>query len=261
MIGTRKKWAFSLLTSSTFLILITALLVLNPRFLYAHRTVTAHYTIYHNRSLDPALLPRLAQARAIGQQSSWFDSALCLNICLNDGSLYPTLIEKIHGPAFGWSVYHNVVLSGEANPKANYVFLHGYKWNLVQLLAHEAAHCYQLQRLGIWRVNPVVHYPTWKMEGYAEYVARRGFNYPLLYQQVQQLTQVEAATPHAWGVTLADSTSASREYATYLMLTTYCLDIKKMTYQQLIVDTTSEQTVHQQLMSWYQQEKSKEPLD
>lgn len=257
MIGTRKKWALSLLTSSAFLLLVTVLLVLNPRFLYANQTVTAHYTIYHNRSLDPALLPRLAQARAINQQSSLFDSALRLNICLNDGSLYPTLIEKLRGPAFAWGFYRNVVLSGEANPSANYLSLNGYKWNLVQLLAHEATHCYQVHRLGFWHSNPVAGYPTWKWEGYAEYVARRGTNYPPLRQQVRRLNQAEQTTPHAWAITLSDSTSSSREYANYLMLTTYCLDVKRMTYQQLLADTTSDQTVHHQLINWYQQGKSK----
>ncbi|AMJ67241.1 hypothetical protein AXW84_18755 [Hymenobacter sp. PAMC 26628] len=239
------------------LVLVTALLVLNPGFLYANRTATTHYVIYHNRALDPALLPRLDQARAIDQQSSWFDPALRLNICLNDGSAYPKLVEKVLGPAFGWSVYRSVVLSGEANPRANYVFLNGYKWNLVQLLAHEAAHCYQLRRLGIWRMNPIIQqYPTWKLEGYAEYVARRGPNYPSLRQQVQQLNQAEQATPHEWGITLVDGTTASREYANYLIITTYCLDVKKLTYQQLLADTTSKQTVHRQLANWYRHGES-----
>lgn len=256
MIGTRMKWAFSLLTSSALLMLVTALLVLNPRFLYANRTVTPHYIVYHNRPLDPALLPRLAQVRAINQQSSWFDSTLRLNICLNDGSLYPNLIEKVWGPAFAWGFYQNVVLSGKANFTANHVALNGYQWNLVQLLAHEASHCYQVHRLGLWHSNPVAGYPTWKWEGYAEYVARRGASSLPLRQQVWQLKQAEHATPHAWAITLSDSTSASREYANYLLLTTYCLDVKKMTYQQLLVDTTSEQTVHNQLMGWYEHEKS-----
>ncbi|TPG64568.1 hypothetical protein EAH73_15485 [Hymenobacter nivis] len=240
------------------LLLVTALLVLNPGFLYANRTATPHYTIYHNRPLDPALLPRLEQARAIDQQSSWFDPTLRLNICLNDGSAYPGLVEKLRGPAFGWSIYRSVVLNGEANPQANYVALNGYKWDFVQLLAHEAAHCYQLRRLGIWQMNPLIpQHPMWKLEGYAEYVARRGPNYLPLRQQVQQLRQAQQAAPHEWGIALADGTTASREYAGYLALTTYCLDVKKMTYQQLLADTTSEQTVHRQLASWYQRGEGK----
>ncbi|WP_157887178.1 hypothetical protein [Hymenobacter sp. PAMC 26628] len=240
--------------------LVFALLLLNPGLLYANRTATAHYVIYHNRSLDPALLPRLEQVRTIVQQSSCFDSTLRLNICLNDGSRYPNLIEKLWGPAFAWGFYHNVVLSGEANPAANYLYLNGYKWNLVQLLAHEATHCYQVRRLGFWQSNPVARYPTWKWEGYAEYVARRGPNCPPLRQQIRQLNQAAQATPHEWGITLADSTNASREYANYLILTTYCLDVKKMTYRQLLADTTSEQTVHRQLANWYQHENSRAPL-
>ncbi|AWM34105.1 hypothetical protein [Hymenobacter nivis] len=236
--------------------LVFALLLLNPGLLYANRTATAHYVIYHNRPLDPALLPRVEQARALVQRSNWFDPALRLNICLNDGSRYPGLVEKLQGPAFAWGFYRNVVLSGAANPMPNYLLLNGYRWNLVQLLAHEATHCYQVRRLGFWHSNPVAHYPPWKWEGYAEYVARRGPNYPPLRQQIQQLTQAEQATPHEWGITLADSTSTSREYVNYLILTTYCLDVKKMTYQQLLADTTSEQTIQRQMASWYQQEES-----
>ncbi len=262
MASTFKKVAFSLFTSGLLAGIVLATLLLNPTLLYAHRTATPHYIIYHNQPLDPALLPRLAQARAIVQQSSWFDPALGLAICLNDGSPYPSLVEKLLGPAFGWSVYRNVVLSGKANPQANYVYLNGYKWNLVQLLAHEATHCYQLQRLGMWRMNPLLRqYPAWKTEGYAEYVARRGANYLSLRQQIQQLQQAARATPNAWGITLSDSTTASREYANYLILTTYCLDVKRITYQQLLADTSSEQTVHHQVISWYQQGKSKEALE
>jgi hypothetical protein len=260
MTNTFKKVTFSLFTSGLLVSVVLVLLLLNPTFLYAHRTTTPHHIIYHNQPLDPALLPRLAQAQAIVQQSNWFDSTLRLNICLNDGSPYSSLVEKVAGPAFGWSISRTVVLNGEVNPRANYVSFHGYKWNFVQLFAHESVHCYQLRRLGIWRVNPVIHYPTWKMEGYAEYIARRGTNYPCLRQQVQQLNQAQKATPNDWGITLSDSTSASREYATYLVLTTYCLDVRKMTYQQLIADTTSEQVVYRQLISWYQQEKGKASL-
>lgn len=254
MNSTAKKIILSCLTSGLVAGAGLVVLLLNPAFLYAHQTATPHYTIYHNQPLDPALLPRLAQARALVQQSAWFDSTLKLNLCLNDGSAYPGVVEKLLGPAFGWSVYHSVVLSGKADWQANYEALNGYKWNLVQLLAHEATHCYQLRYLGVWRMNPLVrHYPTWKTEGYAEYVARRGDNYPALRQQVQQLQHAEHAAPGVWGIMLADSTNASREYATYLSLTAYCLDIKRLTYSQLLADTTSEQVVHRQVLSWYQQ--------
>ena len=259
--NTRKKWAFSFLASGAFLVLGTALLVLNPGFLYARRTVTPHYVIYHTRSLDPDWLPRLAQARALDQRSGCFDPALRLNICLNDGSPYPALVERLQGPAFAWGFARNVVLSGAANARANYVALHGYRWNLTQLLAHEATHCHQLQCLGFWHANPVAGYPTWKWEGYAEYVARGAPASPSLRHQVRRLQQAEQTSPHAWALTLPDGTSASREYANYLLLTTYCLEVKQMSYRQLLADTASEQTVHRQLRNWFEQENSKESLE
>ena len=73
---------------------------------------------------------------------------------------------------------------------------------------------------------------------------------------LKQLKQAKKVAPHAWAISLADSTSVSRDYAQYLLLTTYCLNVKKMTYRQLLADTTSEQTVTAQLSRWYQQEKA-----
>jgi hypothetical protein len=220
---TRKKWVLSVLTSGGCLGLGFIALLLNPGLLYAHETVTSHYTIYHNQPLDPALQQRLAQARKLVSASEVFDASLRLDVCLHEGSWYPGLVQGIWGPAFAWAFYDKVVLNGETNAKANLLSFRHYDWNLTRLLAHEMTHCYQLRHFGFWRSNPLAQYPAWKWEGYAEYVARRSSSPATLRQRLIYLQQAEQRKPGQWGLQLPDSTSTSREYFEYFLLTEYSL--------------------------------------
>lgn len=248
----RKKWFLSLLASGGLLLLGLVALLLNPGLLYAHHTTTRQLTIYHNQPLDPVLLQRLEQARTLVQPSEVFAEALRLEVCLNDGSWYPRLVQTIWSPAFAWSFYNKVVLNGEADARANRLTFRTYAWNLTGLVAHEMTHCYQFHRFGLWHSNPLARHPTWKWEGYAEYAARCPPGAQSLRQRVARLQRAEQAAPNRWDIQLADSSCTSREYFAYLVLTQYCLDVKHLTLQQLLRDTTSERAIRQQLQAWYQ---------
>lgn len=254
--STRKKWLVSALASGGCLLLGFIALLLNPGVLYAYQTTTPQYTIYHNQPLAPALLGRLRQARDLVKTSEVFDESLRLDICLNDGSRYPGLVQAVWSPAFAWSFADKVVLNGTANAKANQLIFRTYAWNLSSLLAHEMTHCYQLHRLGWRHSNPLARHPTWKWEGYAEYVARYPQSPRRLRQNVARLQQAQHTAPDQWDIQLADSSCTSREYFSYLVLTEYCLDVKHLTFQQLLQDTTSEQAIQQQLAKWCQLEKA-----
>ncbi|MBL0145389.1 MAG: hypothetical protein IPP48_06160 [Chitinophagaceae bacterium] len=58
-------------------------------------------------------------------------------------------------------------------------------------------------------------------------------------------------------MTFTDSTIAPREYYESWTLIQYCINIKRMTYKQILTDTTSEQNVTQEMMKWYEENKSK----
>lgn len=258
--SSRKKWTLSVCASSGGLLLSLGGLLLHPGVLYAHHTTTSQYTLYHNRPLDPALLPRLAQARHLVQASAVFDKTLHLEVCLNDGSWYPRLVQALWSPAFAWSFSNKVVLNGEVNAPANRLTFRSYAWNLTALLAHEMTHCYQVHQLGWWRSNPLARYPAWKWEGYAEYVARRPGNVQALRAQLVRLQQAEQAAPTRWDLRLVDGSSTSREYATYGVLTAYCLQVKHLPFQQLLQDTTSQQVTRQQLVAWAKRESASAPI-
>jgi hypothetical protein len=246
-----KKWALRLTATGFLLLGILVGIVLNPTLLYANKTVVGNYAIYHNAPLDKSLVLRLDNATELLKNSECYDANLKLDICLPDGSAYTTLLEKLGGQAYGWGFADKVVVMGNANYKDNYVELNGYQWNFTQLLAHEAIHCFQFHKFGFWHSNPMAGYPNWKWEGYPEYVARRNADQLRLAKNIARKIETENLDKDAWAINFGDSTIVSKNYYNDWLLVQYCLDIKGMTYENLLKDTTKEETIKLELMEWF----------
>lgn len=243
-----KKWTLRLTATGLVIGGLLLGIILNPILTYANKTTHNTFTIFHSKTLDPTLKATLDQATKLIKSSEFYNSNLQLDICLNDGSTYPKLMQALRGQAFAWGFYNKVVLQGTANFNNNYVELRGYKWNATQLLAHEMTHCLQFDKLGLWKSKPVANIPNWKWEGYAEYIARQNSDQKDLSKNINRLAK---ADKNNWAIEFDDSTIAPREYYDYWTLVQYCLDIKKMSYKQILADTTTEQTVRQEMMSWF----------
>lgn len=246
-----KKWIFRLTVAGLLITGLLLTIILNPILSYANKTTYKNFTIYHNKPVDNPMFRKLDNAEQLLTTSEFFNPKLKLDICLNDGSAYPALIQKIRGQAFAWGFYNKVVLQGKANYTSNYVELNGYKWNLTQLLAHEMTHCLQFDKLGLLKSKPVADIPNWKWEGYAEYIARQDSEQKILKTNIERLLKTGEKN---WAITFSDGTIVPKEYYNYWTLVQYALDIKKMSYQQLLADTTTEKLVRQQMMNWYMQQ-------
>ena len=243
-----KRWKLRLTVTSLFISGLLLVIILNPILMYANKTTHNNFKIFHDKPLDPTLIVKLDQAAELLKASEFYNSKLQLDICLNDGSKYPKLIQILRGQAFGWGFYNKVIMQGNTNFKDNYVELNGYKWNLAQLLAHEMTHCLQFDRLGFWKSKPIANIPNWKWEVYAEYISRQNADQKDLSKNIERFI---TTGKNNWAIKFADSTIAPREYYDYWTLIQYCVDIKKMTYNQILADTKSEQTVRQEMISWF----------
>ena len=221
-----KRWTLRLMVTGLFIAALLLVIILNPILTYANKTTHNSYTIFHNKPLDPTLTIKLDQATDLLKASEFYNPKLQLDICLNDGSKYPKLIQALRGQAFAWGFYNKVVLQGTANFKDNYIELNGYKWNLTQLLAHEMTHCLQFDKLGLWKSKPIANISNWKWEGYAEYVSRQNVEQKDLSKNIARLIATDKSN---WEITFTDNTIAPREYYESWILLQYCLDIKKMT--------------------------------
>ena len=248
-----KKWTLRLTVTGQLIAGLLLIIILNPILTYAHKTTHKHFSIYHNKVIDPILISTLDQATLLLETSEFYNNNLKFDICLNDGSTYPTIIKTVRGQAFAWGFYDKVVMQGTMNCKANFVELNGYKWNLTQLLAHEMTHCLQFDKLGLIKSNPIANIPTWKWEGYAEYVSRQNADQKDLSKNIERYISTDKIN---WEIKFADSTITPREYYSYWILVQYCLDVKKMSYQQLLTEKINKLTLKQEMINWYEKTKS-----
>jgi hypothetical protein len=236
-----KKWTLFLVGVVFLAVGFLLTVILNPTLTYTKKTTYNNFVIYHNENLDPQLTVALDDATNTLKTSEFYNSDLNLDICLNDGSIYPKIIEAIRGAAFSWGFYDKVVMQGKMNCRENFTELNGYKWNLTQLLAHEMTHCLQFDKLGFWKSNPIAKISDWKWEGYAEYISRQNASQKNLVKNIDRLEQ--------------DGTIAPIGYYNAWILVQYCLEIKQMTYQQLLDDQTSESDMKNEMMNWYKSKK------
>jgi hypothetical protein len=247
-----KKWTLRVVTTGVFIASLLILIVLNPILTYAHKTTHENHTIFHSASLDSALITQISDANNLLKTSEFYNPNLKLEICLNDGSNYPTIVKTLRGRAFAWGFYNKVILYGTVGSQENTVELNGYRWNLKQLLAHEMTHCLQFDHLGLRQSKPFANIPNWKWEGYAEYISRQSDENNSLLKNIDRFI---ASDQTSWAITLIDHTIAPREYYEYWILVQYCIDIKKMNYQEVLGDTSSKEFIKLEMMKWYHQNK------
>ena len=250
-----RKWLLRTVVSVLFVAGLLIMIILNPVLTYGNKTVYHRYTIYHQQPLNLAWMAALDRATRLVERSEYYDPLLKLDICLNDGSAYPALVQKLFGQAFGWGFYNKVVLGGEAKPAENRNELNGSSWNLTQLLAHEMMHCYQVHKRGVLKSNPVAGFAVWKWEGYPEYVARQAADQTSLVRNIDRLLQTEKIPDNNW-IFFADSTGTVIPYYKHWLFVQYCFNIKKMRCDQVLSDTTGEQTLQQEMMGWYGRQKT-----
>jgi hypothetical protein len=245
-----KKWTFRLIVTGLFLLGLLVIFMLNPILLYANKTTVGNYSIYHNKPLDKSFLTLLEQSNSIIKSSEIYDPKLKIDVCLRDGSKYPRLIINVLGKDLLASFYNKIILTGDlANYDSNFIQLDGHKWNLAEMLAHAQVHCLEFKKFGLWKSNPIAGYPTWKWEGYPEYIARQNSQITTLQTGIKTLLLEEQVNDDGW-MTLPDSTEILTTFYKYRLLIQYCMEVKKMSFVQLFKDSTKKETVWQQMMDW-----------
>lgn len=250
MIQSVKKWTLRLVLSGVFLLVLLVSFILNPSFLYAHKTITGNCIIYHNASIDSIVKVRINDAAEISKRGELYDANFKYDICLNDGSLYPSLIKTFFNDPFISTFYNKIILWGTINFKDNYGVEGTNKWNMTQAIAHAQTHCLQFNKLGLWKSNPIAGYPDWKWEGYAEYIARGLINNNNLTANIDRLIQAENKERKNW-IEFSDGTGSSLTFYKRCLLIQFCSEIKKMNFDKLLKDTTVEEVARQEMMNWY----------
>ena len=251
-----KKVLLSLLAVLAVCFATGVFLLLNPGVLYAHKTEIGKFKIYHHQPLQEGIVETLAASLQIVEASELYKADKKLDICLGDGSKYPKIFEKLKGQGVGYSIMNKVILNADCYFKDNFAQwswernnFETRKWDLTELIAHEMAHVFQYYHQ---KTMPLKH-PNWKIEGYAETVARK--HRGTLKENVGHLLDAEKNGIGYWGwFTFEDETGIPISYLQNWVLVQYLMEIERLTFVEILEDDTLEEEVKKKMVQWYELE-------
>jgi hypothetical protein len=114
-------------------------------------------------------------------------------------------------------------------------------------------HCLQANKYGILKFNPFRHPEFWKLEGYPEYIAEQnelsGKDYNLR-SDINRYINLESKATDIWILSAPGGCEVPGYYYKGKLMMEYLIDIKHLSYDKILKDTSSENTVYQEMIKW-----------
>lgn len=143
-----------------------------PQYLFAHEVRYQNFKVYSREPFDKRIYKVLDDAEARLSKSTIYDRAISRRVFLtNSHGLYAFLSNKAFRSFANSVPLINNILINKSEVADDLVFLNRPKHNkrsLSGVIAHEVAHLFIRNKVGVVRTSLM---PTWKNEGYCEYVA------------------------------------------------------------------------------------------
>ncbi|HEV8084205.1 MAG TPA: hypothetical protein VGP55_13445 [Chitinophagaceae bacterium] len=238
-------------------ILTIAAIILFPQRLFANKMKYKEFRVCSNNKIDNNIKIVLDDAMNLVQKSELYDSTYKYNIILCHNSFYNKIDDKLfrNGPTARVTL-NNVIIKVRIDPKSNLAFPTFHKAcevNLTELIAHEMTHCLQANKYGILKFNPFKHPELWKLEGYPEYISKqpelssKGYS---LTGDIDRYVTLESKATSIWILSKEGGCEVPNYYYKGRLMMQYLIDIKHLSYPQILKDTASENTVYQEMIKW-----------
>lgn len=238
-------------------ILTIAFIVLFPQNLFANKVKYKEFTVCSNDKIDDEIKTVLDNAMSIVRNSELYDPGYRYNLILCHNTFYNKIDNKIfgEGPAARTRL-NNLIIKVRIDAKNNLAFptfRKACQVNLTYLLAHEMIHCLQANKYGIRKFNPFKHPEFWKLEGYPEYISRKpersNENYSLT-NEINRYIDLKTKATDIWIPTEENGCEAPDYYFRGRLMVEYLMDVKHLSYDQILNDTLSENTIYQEMIKW-----------
>jgi hypothetical protein len=115
-----------------------------------------------------------------------------------------------------------------------------------------------MKKIGMFKFNPIIHPPIWKMEGYPEYIANqkdlksKAYN---LENSIKKLKEFEEAGEY-WVETEPGQLDPLVYYKGRVMIE-YLIDIRHLTFSQIFDKSVKDSEVIDEMNSWFNLQRSK----
>ena len=242
----------------TLLIIISALVtvILFPQLVFANKMKYKNFNVCSNDKINHDIKIALDNAMELVQKSELFDSSYKYNIILCHNSFYNKIDDILGiGPAARGRP-NNVIVKVRIDPTSNLAFAtfpKACEVNLTYLLAHEMIHCLQVNKYGIMKFNPFRHPEFWKLEGYPEYISRRtelSGKYYSLTSEIEKYVNLENNATDIWILAEEGGCEIPAYYFKGRLMIEYLMDIKHLSYDQILKDSVSENTIFKEMIKW-----------
>lgn len=246
-------------TLLTGLVIISGLLtiIFFPEPLFANKLVHKQFNVYSNDKIDNDIKEILDNALSLVKGSELYDPTYTYDLYLSHNSFFNKIDNTIlgHGPS-ARATDNNINFKVAVDIKRNLfipTFYQKCEGNLTYLLAHEMVHCLQENKYGKLKFNPFRHPELWKLEGYPEYVSRRAkllTNDYNLANEIERYINVESKLTDIWITIEEGGCKAPKYYYKSRLMTEYLMDIKHLSYDKILTDTTSEDRIYAEMIRW-----------
>jgi hypothetical protein len=253
---TKRIFKITILTFVTGIVTI-AVVILFPQNLFANKMSYKGFTVCSNDKIGDNIKTVLDNTLNLIEKSELYDPVYKYNIILCYNTFYNKIDDRLlgNGPT-ARTTLNNVVVKVRIDPENNLAFTTFHKTcetNLVELLAHEMIHCLQANKYGILKFNPFRHPEFWKLEGYPEYIAKRNelsakdYN---LRSDINRYINLESKATDIWILSAPGGCEVPDYYYRGKLMMEYLIDIKHLSYDQILKDTARESTVYQEMIKW-----------
>ncbi len=194
------------------------LLFFFPSLLLPNKTIYENYTVYSAEPIDPSIKKILDTCSEKLAESEIYNPHKKHTFYFCEGFTYAKFFGLMSYKAFGWNRWNDIFIV-KTDIKNDLCFRNDVWYNvrpLSEVLAHEVIHTFQSDEWGMIKMKMK---PTWKTEGYAEYIVKpKPFD---LLEARKTLSEIQ------------DNHTPGADYIRYHIAVQYLFEKKKMNFQQL----------------------------
>jgi hypothetical protein len=251
-------------TLLTLIVTVSGLIsiVFFPEPLFANKLEHRQFNVYSNTEIDRSIELILDNALIQVEHSELYDPNYTFDIFFSYNSFFNKIDDAFLGEAVSArATDNNVIVKVPVDTKSDLFFatLRGKcQSSLTTLLAHEMIHCLQENKYGKLKFNPFRHPAYWKLEGYPEYISRHSKlahkDYSLS-REIDRYVELDNETADIWIAIEEGACEAPKYYYKGRLMIEYLMDIKHYSYNTILNDTASTDSVYAQMMKWNEQMK------
>jgi len=251
-----KRVLYPMLMTILLFVISLAATILYPQPLFAHKVEYKQFKVYSNDKVGDEIKPILDSAVSIVEKSELYDPTYKVDIFLAYNSFFNKVDDKVFGlgPS-ARAIDNNLVIKVKVDIGKNLAYATFHKPcqpGFAYLIAHEMVHCFQTHKYGIWKFNPFSHPEMWKLEGYPEYIARQKSSDPddSLKEDIKRFIEFNRKQTDIWVAVEEGGCEFPEVYYKGRLMTEYLINVKQLTYDQVLKDKRSENEIYDEMIEW-----------